>query len=220
MTNLPFSNLCPGNYYKIYPHPPEGTACDASFWLLLWIKWLEITHLGHPMEPMDYVFPAMGASGLLQPVSQLTHDTVQKWLDESAGAVSISVRLTTHCFQHGWVQYRLLYVPFGQWWSLQVVQWWDDWAEGEQVSIMQWDNYPVMFFLPISASAHQTYPTPFFFPSLHTSIFPSLGVGLAHRVGPSCATPSTSSSATKRTTVMHLHRARERPTRLLQEKQH
>ena len=143
--------------------PPSG-CCSGS-------QWLEVTHLGHPMELMDYMFPAMGTSGLLQPVSQLMHDTIQKWLNESAGAVSISVRLTTHCFQHGWVQYRLLYVPIGQWWSLQVVQWWDDWAEGEQVSIMQWDNYPVMFFLPISASAHQTYP-PFFFPSLHTSTSP------------------------------------------------
>ena len=53
------------------------------------------------MEPMDSVFPAiMIASGKLQPGSQLTHDTVQKWLDESAEVVGISDRLTTHCFRH------------------------------------------------------------------------------------------------------------------------
>ena len=80
--------------------------CNTYFWLQLWIKWLEVVHLGRLIEPIDSVLPAiMTASGKLQPGSQLTHDTIQKWLNESAEAVGISDRLTTHCFCHGGVQY-------------------------------------------------------------------------------------------------------------------
>ena len=89
--------------------------CDAYFWLQLWIKWLEVVHLGRLMEPMDSVLSAIiTASGKLQPGSQLMHDTVQKWLNESAEAVGISDRLMTHYFCHGGVQYQLLYAPLGQ----------------------------------------------------------------------------------------------------------
>ena len=109
--------------------------CNTYFWLQLWIKWLEVVHLSCSMELMDSVFPAiMIASGKLQPGSQLTHDTVLKWLDESAEAVGISDRLTTHCFRCEGVQYQLLYMPLGQRWVLHVVQWWANWAEGEQAS--------------------------------------------------------------------------------------
>ena len=120
------------------------------------------------MEPMDSVFPAiMTASGKLQPGSQLTHDTVQKWLDESAEAVGILDRLMTHCFRRGGVQYRLLYAPLGQRWALHVVQWWANWAEGEQVSTrMRWDKLSHRFVPSYLSRCSQNTPL-FFFPLLH-----------------------------------------------------
>ena len=117
---------------------------------------------------MDSVFPTiMTASGKLQPGSQLTHDTIQKWLDESVEVVGISDRLTTHCFHHGGVQYQLLYAPLGQQWALHVVQWWANWAEGKQVSTwMQWDKLPC-HVVPSHLSQCSPNTPLFFFPLLH-----------------------------------------------------
>ena len=142
--------------------------CNAYFWLQLWIKWLEVVHLGHLMEPMDSVLPAiMTASGKLQPCSQLMHDTIQKWLNESAEAVGISDRLTTHCFRHGGVQYQLLSAPLGQQWALHVVQWWVNWAEGEQVSTWLSHHFVSSYLSWCSPN------TPlFFFPLLHILLHP------------------------------------------------
>lgn len=143
------STIPTGNYYKIYPKPKEGAGCDAFLWLLLWIKWVEVLHLGRPMAQDDYVFPAVGANGVLQPGSQLGHDTVQKWITEATEGASVFKNFTTHCFRRGGAQHRFLYAPTGQRWSLDVIQWWGGWAEGEQVSKMRCDEILIVLFFPI-----------------------------------------------------------------------
>ncbi|KAL4080479.1 hypothetical protein J3A83DRAFT_4421993 [Scleroderma citrinum] len=71
------------NQYKIYPCPDMGVACDTFRWLLLWVKWVEYIHLGHSMAKGDFLFPAVGTNGILQPGIPLSHDTVQRWIDEA-----------------------------------------------------------------------------------------------------------------------------------------
>ena len=88
------------------------------------------------MAQDDYVFPVVGANGVLQPGSQLGHDTVQKWITEATEGAGIFKNFTTHWFRRGGAQHQFLYAPSGQWWSLDVIQWWGGWAEGEQVSKM------------------------------------------------------------------------------------
>jgi hypothetical protein len=41
---------------------------------------------------------------------------------------------TTHCFRRGGAQYRFMYAPIGEHWSLARIRWWGGWAEGEHVS--------------------------------------------------------------------------------------
>ncbi|KAL4072545.1 hypothetical protein V8B97DRAFT_2023336 [Scleroderma yunnanense] len=90
------------NQYKIYPHPDMGMACDI-------------------MAEGDFLFPAVGTNGILQPGIPLSHDTVQRWIDEAIVGVGISGRFSTHCFYQGGAQYQFMYAPIGQWWTL--AQW-------------------------------------------------------------------------------------------------
>ncbi|KAL4075628.1 hypothetical protein J3A83DRAFT_4186497 [Scleroderma citrinum] len=79
-----------GNQYKIYPHPDMGMACDTFWWLLLWVKWVKYVHLGHSMAKEDFLFPAVGTNGVLQPGIPFSHDTVQRWIDEAIVGAGIS----------------------------------------------------------------------------------------------------------------------------------
>ncbi|KAI6039701.1 hypothetical protein EDC04DRAFT_2568118, partial [Pisolithus marmoratus] len=124
------------NHYRIYPRPDMGRACDVFLRLLFWMKWVEYVHLGWPMAKDDFLFPAIGANGVLQPGEPLSHNTVQKWIDKAvAGAgipgTKIMKCLQCHCYRRGGVQYRFMFAPVGQRWTLARVQWWGGWAEGE-----------------------------------------------------------------------------------------
>ena len=41
---------------------------------------------------------------------------------------------TTHCFRRGGAQYRFMFAPVGQRWTLARIRWWGGWAQGEHVS--------------------------------------------------------------------------------------
>ena len=43
-------------------------------WILLWIKWVELSHLRCDLKESNFVFPAVGAGGTLQPGELLTHE--------------------------------------------------------------------------------------------------------------------------------------------------
>ncbi|KAI6111260.1 hypothetical protein F5141DRAFT_1274775 [Pisolithus sp. B1] len=108
-----------------------GGACDAFLRLVLWMKWVELVHLGRPMADEDFLFPALGANGVLQPGQPLSHDTVQKWIDEAVAGAGIHGTFSTHCYHRGGAQYRFMFAPVGQRWTLARVRWWGGWAEGE-----------------------------------------------------------------------------------------
>jgi hypothetical protein len=115
-------------------------ACDAFRWLTLWIRYLETVHYGRPLDLEDYIFPAMGANGIVQPREHISHDTVQSWINEATTGADICQAsgggsFSTHCFRQGSAQYRFMYAPVGERWSLAVVQWWGGWAEGEHVCL-------------------------------------------------------------------------------------
>jgi len=73
-----------------------------------WIVFLDTyVYINNP-SPDDYLFPSITATGTLHPGSPISHDTIQKWLDEfvdSAGIQLGTTRLTTHCFRRGGAQY-------------------------------------------------------------------------------------------------------------------
>ncbi|KIK79780.1 hypothetical protein PAXRUDRAFT_833918 [Paxillus rubicundulus Ve08.2h10] len=95
------------------------------------MKWLEVFHYKRGLEPDDCVFPAMGANGVIQPREPLSHDTVQKWINEATSGAGISGSFSTHCFRRGGAQYHFMFAPVGQRWPLAKVRWWGGWAEQE-----------------------------------------------------------------------------------------
>jgi hypothetical protein len=83
----------------------------------------------------------MGASGIMQPGQQLSHDTVQKWIDGATMGAGILGCFSTHCFRRGGAQYWFMFAPVGQRWTLAKVRWWGGWADGEHVCAIK----PIIF---------------------------------------------------------------------------
>jgi hypothetical protein len=130
--------LSSGNRYKLYPQP-DMPGCDCFFWLLLWLTFLEVAHYGRQLEPDDYIFPAIGANGVVHPREHVSHDTVQAWIHEATAGARISCggSFTTHTYRRGGAQWRWMFAPVGKRWTLARVRWWGSWAENENVSLMQ-----------------------------------------------------------------------------------
>ncbi|KAI5994946.1 hypothetical protein F5J12DRAFT_929408 [Pisolithus orientalis] len=124
-------SLTVSNRYKIYPRLDTGKACDTLLHLVSWMKWVELVHLGRPMTEEDFLFPAIGTNGVLQPGEPLSHDMIQKWIDEAVVGSGIPRTFTTHCYHCGGAQYCFMFTPVGQRWTLAWVRWWGGWAEGE-----------------------------------------------------------------------------------------
>ncbi|KAG1906357.1 uncharacterized protein F5891DRAFT_1138182 [Suillus fuscotomentosus] len=122
------------NRYKLYPQP-DLPGCDCFFWLLLWLTFLEVAHYGRKLEPEDYIFPAIGANGIVHCGEPISHDTVQAWIDEATTEAGIprgtGDNFTTHTYRRGGAQWRWMFAPIGQRWTLARVRWWGSWAENE-----------------------------------------------------------------------------------------
>jgi len=117
---------------------PNLMSCDCFYWLLLWISFIELVHYHGPMGPDDYIFPTMGAAGILQPREPLSHDAVQSWIDEAVSGANITVsnggKFTAHMYWRGGAQYRYMFALVGKCFTLAKVHWWGGWAENKHVS--------------------------------------------------------------------------------------
>jgi hypothetical protein len=102
--------------------------------LLTWLSFLEVC-LGRPLEPDDYIFPYMGVNSVLYPKKSMTHDIIQAQLTAFAVRAGLLGHYTTHCLRRGGAQYRFMFAPLGQRWSLSVIRWWGGWAIGEHVRL-------------------------------------------------------------------------------------
>ncbi|KAJ7855319.1 hypothetical protein B0H14DRAFT_3647063, partial [Mycena olivaceomarginata] len=113
---------------------PDLPACDAFNWMTRWVKYLEEDIYGRTLQPDDYIFPAIGANGIVQTGEHISHDDVQKWITEFAAGADLpraNGMFSTHCFCRGGAQYRFMFAPVGRRWTLRQVRWWGGWAEGE-----------------------------------------------------------------------------------------
>jgi integrase len=100
--------------------------------LKAWIQILE-GRLGRPLSSDEYIFPYISSNGLIDPSAPMTHDVVQNLLTEYSVGASVDRHFTTHSLRRGGAQYRLMFAPLGERWSLSVIRWWGGWAIGEQV---------------------------------------------------------------------------------------
>ncbi|KAF9220675.1 hypothetical protein BS17DRAFT_786951, partial [Gyrodon lividus] len=86
--------------------------------------------------PDEFIFPWIGANGIVYTHEEMSYDTVQKVITHICTAAALSVSYTTHCFQHGGAQYQFVFAPLGGWWSLCLIQWWGGWAEGKSMDTL------------------------------------------------------------------------------------
>ncbi|KAF8133155.1 hypothetical protein K438DRAFT_1787671 [Mycena galopus ATCC 62051] len=122
--------------FKICAQPDFPEACDAFKRMTRWVKYLEEDIYGRTLESDDYIFPAIGANGIVQTGEHISHDNVQKWITEFAAGAHLpraNGTFSTHCCRRGGAQYRFMFAPVGRRWTLRQVRWWGGWAEGDHI---------------------------------------------------------------------------------------
>lgn len=102
--------------------------------MLNWLDYLELL-LGRPLRSDDYIFPQVSVNGTVDSARNITANAVQNTIAEWAKAAGLPswARFTTHCFRRGGAQYRFMYAPVDERWTLMIIRWWGGWAEGEKV---------------------------------------------------------------------------------------
>ncbi|KAF8523100.1 hypothetical protein BU17DRAFT_63997 [Hysterangium stoloniferum] len=97
--------------YEIHLQP-EMPSVDMHFHMNIWMNFLKAFIYGRELEPNDFIFMSVTSMGTVQPEVPISHDTIQKWLDEFAEGANIELgttQLMTHCFCQGGAQYRFIH---------------------------------------------------------------------------------------------------------------
>lgn len=113
---------------------PDIPEINAYTHVLHWIEYYEKVHLGRVLADDEYIFPSMSPAGVINPNTPISPKAIQDWIDEAVAGAGIpeipGYRFTTHCFRRGGAQHAQ---DLG--WSLDCIQWWGNWADGEHVSL-------------------------------------------------------------------------------------
>lgn len=101
------------------------------------LNWLDLLEqlLGRPLKPEDYLFPSLSPNGTVEPHRPITSDVAQRIITNAATSAGLpgAAFFTTHCFRRGGAQYRFMFAPVGQRWTLTSIHWWGGWADNEKV---------------------------------------------------------------------------------------
>ncbi|THU93512.1 hypothetical protein K435DRAFT_861432 [Dendrothele bispora CBS 962.96] len=125
-----------GHLYHI-PYQPKIPAIDMKTRLEAWKGHYETHLLRRPLEPEDYIFPSISTNRKSDHVHfsmPIPAESTKKKVNEFAASAGLSGagRYTTHCFRRGGAQYRFMYAPIGQRWTLAMVRWWGGWSPKER----------------------------------------------------------------------------------------
>ncbi len=116
---------CLGHQYNIYAQPKRPSICMYTH-LTAWIEYMEKV-LGRSLQDDDYVFPSMSANGQnIYPHTPISKEKIQEKLDEFSRfrGLKSKLRYSTHCFRRGGAQFRFMYAPIGERWTLSRIRWW------------------------------------------------------------------------------------------------
>lgn len=105
---------------------------DMFTHLSVWVNYVQWL-IGRKLQDGDYLFPYIGPNGPHMDRA-MDHNKVQDLINEFTEWAGLKKHYTTHCFRRGGAQYRFMYAPVGDRWSLSMVRWWGGWAIGEHVS--------------------------------------------------------------------------------------
>ncbi|KAJ3845839.1 hypothetical protein EV368DRAFT_90008 [Lentinula lateritia] len=120
-----------GNRYNLYPQKIHAICAQTH--LSIWMEFCEEHILRQQYEPDDYIFPTINANGVtFQSKQPITPEAVQKMIDNFTVAAGVPGAFTTHCFRHGGAQYRFMFAPIGEHWTLARIRWWGGWAPNEK----------------------------------------------------------------------------------------
>ncbi|KAK6991995.1 hypothetical protein R3P38DRAFT_2571614 [Favolaschia claudopus] len=122
------------NHYQIYEQK-DTPEIDMFTHVRRWRALYRLV-LGREFEPDDYLFPFISPNGTIHAKKPMTHDHAQELINEFALGAKIDKIFTTHCLRRGGAQYRFMFAPMGQRWSLSIIRWWGGWAVGEQVDTL------------------------------------------------------------------------------------
>ncbi|KAJ3856399.1 hypothetical protein EV368DRAFT_32460 [Lentinula lateritia] len=119
-----------GHCYNLYPQ--KIRAICAYTHVSVWMDFSEKHILRRKYEPKDYIFPNINANGITVQNQPVTPEAVQKMIDEFTSSASVPGAFTTHCFRRGGAQYRFMFAPIGERWTLARIRWWGGWAPNEK----------------------------------------------------------------------------------------
>ena len=115
-----------GHTYNIY-RQPKTPAVDMYVHMLKWLDFYETYLLRRPLEANDYLFPTIGANGTsVHPKRGITAEVTRSKIVEMAEEAGIrgGKEFTTHCFRRGGAQYRFMFAPIDECWTLARIRWW------------------------------------------------------------------------------------------------
>lgn len=130
--SLSLRGIIAGQIYEIYKQDID--AADMYTHLQRWKQFLEKL-LSRKLAGQDeFIFPTIGSNGVVYPKQMMSYDTVQEYINQFQDKAGLtSGKLTTHSFRRGGAQYRFMYAPLGQRWTLSRIRWWGGWAKAENV---------------------------------------------------------------------------------------
>jgi len=119
----------------LYPLP-DTPALDAYTNLRHWLEFLtHYYHQGKPLSSDQLIFPSITSkTGDIHFSTPLSVERVNQFLEEFGKSANIGGGFTSHCFQRGGIQYRFLFAPVHERWTLDQCRWWGGWANNENVS--------------------------------------------------------------------------------------
>ncbi|KAI0045037.1 hypothetical protein FA95DRAFT_1496062 [Auriscalpium vulgare] len=88
-----------------------------------------------PLQPEDYIFPALVSMDLLKFGEPMLRTGIENILDRLTDASGVmegrTGKFTTHCFRREGAQYRFMLAEHK--WSMKAVKWWGGWSAGDNV---------------------------------------------------------------------------------------
>ncbi|KAF9060435.1 hypothetical protein BDP27DRAFT_1430099 [Rhodocollybia butyracea] len=132
-TDPPFIQLNLRDRHQYNCYPQKNRAICVYTHLQIWMMFSEMHILQRKYEPDDFIFPTINANGVtVQSRQPITPDAVQKMISEFTHSAGLIGALTTHCFRRGGAQFRFMFAPIGERWTLAQIRWWGGWAPNEK----------------------------------------------------------------------------------------
>ncbi|KAG8927220.1 hypothetical protein FRC01_007813 [Tulasnella sp. 417] len=138
-----------GHYYNIYPSPPEGVVLDCVKHVSDWLLFAEAKLYERNRNPgsADLVFLNFHlTSGKVSWGKEMSTEAINSIFKEFMFASGVLTNsgpegperfpYTTHCLRRGGAQYRFMFAPVGQRWSLDLIKWWGGWTDGERIDTL------------------------------------------------------------------------------------